>query len=304
MKNVMVVGGYAATELAKGMARRLQSSYSSLIVDHFPDGEFRIRYPKPVKGKTVILVESLGQPNDKIVEMLFAAYTAKDLGAKKVFLVAPYMPYLRQDKRFHPGECVSNGILGKLFHVFDYILTVDPHLHRVKSLKGLFKTKVEHISANSLISDYIAKHMKNPVIIGPDEESYQWAKTVAKYLDCKAIVLKKKRWNSRTVRIKMKEDIDLSKNDVIIVDDIISSGHTMMETVKEAKRQGAKRIYCMTVHAIMADDCDKKLMKLGVKKILSTNAITGKTNVIDLAPMLADKIKSLKSSKTVKRVKK
>lgn len=293
MKNVMVVGGYAGTDLARSVARHLQSSYSSLVVNHFPDGEFRIRYPKPVKGKTVILVESLGQPNDKLIEMLFAAYTAKDLGAKKVFLVAPYMPYLRQDKRFHPGECVSNGILGKLFRVFDYILTVDPHLHRVKSLKGLFKTKVEHISANKLIADYVKKNMKDPLIMGPDEESYQWAKTVAKYLDCHAIVLKKKRWNSRTVKIKINMDLDLSKNDVIIVDDIISSGHTMMETVKEVKRLGAKRIYCMCVHAIMADNSEQKLKKLGVKKVLSTNSITGKTNVMNLAPALAEKLKEV-----------
>lgn len=291
MAGVIVVGGYDAGNMGRSIARKIKANYSDLVVDHFPDGEFRLRYPKPVKGKTVILVESLGHPNDKLIEIIFAAYTAKDLGAKKVFLIAPYMPYLRQDKRFHPGECVSNSILGKMFHVFDYILTVDPHLHRVKSLRGLFKTKVKHISANRAIANYVSEHMNNPIVIGPDEESYQWARTVAKYLKCHAVVLKKKRWNARTVKIKIKEELELSKNDVVIVDDIISTGHTMIETVKEAKRLGAKRIYCMGVHAILADNADRKLKKLGIKGIIATNAVTNKYDKIDLAPILADEIK-------------
>ncbi|RMF06576.1 ribose-phosphate diphosphokinase [Candidatus Woesearchaeota archaeon] len=293
MSDTIVIGGYAAQDLGRKIARHLRSEYASLVVDHFPDGEFRIRYPKKVDGKTVILVESLRNPNDKIVEVIFAAYTAKDLGAKKVFLVAPYMPYLRQDKRFHPGECVSNAILGKMFHVFDFILTVDPHLHRVKSLRGLFRTRVKHISANRLIADYIKKNLENPVIIGPDEESYQWAKTVAKYINSHAIILKKKRYNSRSVRIKIKEDVDFKNSSVVLVDDIISSGHTMMETVKEAKKHGAKKIYCMCVHAILADNADKKLKKLGIKGLVATNSVPSPYSRIDLSGTLAEELKKV-----------
>ena len=115
-----------------------------------------------------------------LLNILFAAETAKDLGAKKVILAAPYLAFLRQDKRFHPGEAITSKIMAKLLnHSIDKIITIDPHLHRYKSLNEIFSIPTKRLTANGAIADYIRRNFKNPVIIGPDEESYQWARKIA-----------------------------------------------------------------------------------------------------------------------------
>jgi len=287
---MIIVGCSASQELARKIARKLKAEFLALEVRHFPDGEIYLRFKKTVKGNTVVLVQSFFDPEEKIIEVLFAAHTAKDLGAKKVILMAPYLAYMRQDKRFHPGECISSHVMAKLFRVFDELITIDPHLHRIHKLSNLFKMKTKRLSANSLISAYIKKHFKNILVVGPDEESYQWARKVAEKIKAHAIVLKKRRYTSRKVRIKIHGENIKGKN-IIIVDDIISTGHTMIETVREAKRHGAKNVYCLCVHGIFAEDAYKKLKKAGAKQIISTNTVPSKTSKIDVSDIIADSLK-------------
>lgn len=287
---MIIIGCSASKDLAKKISKKLKKPYSELFVSKFPDNELYVRFKTNVKNKTVVLVQSLFEPNEKIIEILFAAYTAKDLGAKKLVLVAPYLAYMRQDKRFHPSGCISSEVIAKLFRVFDELITIDPHLHRHHSLRKLFKIKSKKLSANSLIADYIKKHFKNSIILGPDEESYQWAKKVAEKIKSHAIVLKKRRYTSRKVRIKIK-GMNLKGKNIVVVDDIISTGHTMMETVKEAKHLGAKKIECVCVHGIFAENAYEKLKKLGVKRIVSTNTIPNKAAKIDVSGLIADSLK-------------
>lgn len=154
----------------KKIAQKLKKPYSALEVTRFPDSEIKLRFNVNVKGKDVVLVQSFyGIVNDCVIEALFAAETAKDLGAKMIILVAPYFPYLRQDKRFNPGECVSLQTIAKnVDEDFDEVYIIDPHLHREKTLKHIFKIKAHKLTANPLIEDYIKKKIKAPVIIGPD----------------------------------------------------------------------------------------------------------------------------------------
>ena len=287
---MIIVGWSASQKIAKEIAKKLKKPYYDLKVDSFPDGETHLRFTNNAKGKNVVLVQTLNNPNDKLIEVIFAAYTAKDLGAKKVTLVAPYMAYLRQDKRFHSGECVSNKIIAKLFEVFDEIITIDPHLHRIKSLGKLFHKKTITLTANPLLSQYIKSKIKNAAVIGPDAESFQWALDVAKSAGCKATVLKKKRYSSTTVRIKLHEPELVKGKNVVIVDDIISTGHTMMETIKESKRAGAKSIYCICVHGIYADNSLPKLRKMGAK-VIATNTIEGETSKINVAELISQALK-------------
>ncbi len=287
---MIIIGCSASRKIAREISRKLRRPYYDLKVDSFPDGETHLGFANDLKGKNVVLVQTLNNPNDKLIEVIFAAYTARDLGAKKVTLVVPYMAYLRQDKRFHAGECVSNRIIARLFSVFDEIITIDPHLHRVKSLGKLFHKKTITLTANPLLAGYIRKNIRDAAVIGPDAESFQWALDVARGAGCRATVLKKKRYSSTTVRIKLHEPKIAKGKNVVIVDDIVSTGHTMMETIKEAKKAGAKSIFCLCVHGIYADNALPKLRKMGAK-VIATDTIPGETSKIGVAGLICDALK-------------
>ena len=290
MKKI-IFGGTNSKEIAKKIARKLKANYGELYSTRFPDGEIYMRYKADVKGKEVVLVNTLHpSPNENMMELIFAAHTAKEVGAKKVTIVAPYLAYMRQDKRFHPGECKSNTIMSKLLGVADRVVTIDPHLHRIKSMREIFKTQTKKLSANKVIADYIDRNIKNVMIVGPDTESYQWAENIAKFLHFHAVVLKKKRYTARKVRIIVKKGVDFKGKNVVLVDDIISTGHTMLEPIKQIKKMGAKKIYCICVHGLFAEGALQKLKKLGAT-VISTNTIINPVSKIDISGLIASALR-------------
>ena len=290
MVSMIVVGCSNGIDLGKSMAKKLGVPFSPLLTQQFPDGELKLKFSVSPKGKHIVLVQTLHPPNEQMMELVFALHTAKELGALKVTLVIPYMAYLRQDKRFHPGECKSNSIAAGLLSSADKVITIDPHLHRIKSLREVFKTKSVALSANSLLAQFIKKHYHREVIIGPDAESYQWAERIAEQVKAHAVVLKKKRFGSRKVSIKIKGDVDIKGKTVVIVDDIISSGHTMMETIKECKRLGVKHVICLTVHGIFAEGALQKIRRLGAT-VHATNTVGNPVADIDVSALLADALR-------------
>lgn len=277
-------GGHLGSKIAK----LLNKSHSTLIVDKFPDGELRVRFGCDVKGREIVFVQSFYRDvSDCIVEMILAAHTAIELGAKKAVLAAPYFPYMRQDKRFHEGEAVSQKIIASLVDkYFDEVCIMDPHLHREDKLEHVFRIKSKKLTANSLIAEYIKKNIRNPVIIGPDEESYKWARHVADMLGVESRILVKKRYSSYHVRVFLNKKLDLKGKSIIIVDDIISTGHTILETAKELRKLGAKKIHCICVHGIFANDALGKLRKAGIK-VVSTNTVPNKFAKIDVSGVIA-----------------
>ena len=285
---MLIVSCSHGKHLGKLITTKLKAQHSYLIVGKFPDDELYLRFGVSLKNKAVTLVQSFYKNiSDCIIEVLLAAKTASELGAKKVILVAPYFPYLRQDKRFHTGEAISQSIIGDLFgKYFNTVYLLDPHLHRRFKLNQIFNVKALKLTSNSLIAKYIKEHVKNPVIIGPDEESYKWARNVANILNVESRILKKKRLSSYHVEIKLNKKIDLENKNAVIVDDIVSTGHTILETAKILKKLGAENIYCICVHGIFANDALKKLHKAGIKDV-STNTIPNKVAKIDVSGVIA-----------------
>jgi len=291
MSSKIVLGLCPSENLARSIAKNIKCSYRTIKTNKFPDGEFYIRFPVGVKRKDLIIVQSLVDPNEKIVELLFIGNTAKELGAKKITLVAPYLAYMRADRRFHKGEVVSSRVLARvLSSCFDEVVTIDPHLHRIKRLSDIFSIKTKRLTSVGLIADFIKSHYKQPVIIGPDAESFQWAKAVAEQLKTKAYILKKRRFGSRDVVIKTKE-LDIRGGNVVIVDDIISTGHTMVETIRAAKRANARNIYCVCVHGLFLEGAYGKIRQAGAKRIVTTNTIPSKNSKIDVSSLIAEAIK-------------
>lgn len=280
-------------KLAQSIARRLKAAYSPLTISSFPDGDIYLKYNTSLKGKNLVIVQSFHPSSDaSLLRVLFAAETAKDLGARKVILVAPYLAYMRQDRRFHPGEAISSRIMAKLLNYsIDKIITIDPHLHRYKSLKTIFTIPAIRLTANSVIAEYIGKKFDRAktVIIGPDWESFQWAESIAAKTGIRSTVLEKTRFTSTKVKVKMVKPISLKGKNIVIIDDIISTGHTIIEAAKKAKSLGAKSITAIGVHGLFVEGLTT-LQKAGIK-VISTNCIEHKTNKIDVAPVIVEALK-------------
>ena len=270
------------------IAKRLNAMHFDLTVSKFPDDELYIRFGLDLRNKSAVLVQSFyGNISDCILEAFFAAKTARELGAEKVVLAAPYFPYMRQDKRFHKGEAVSQSLLaGLIDECFDSVKIIDPHLHRKNRLDDIFKISSTNITANSLIADYIRRNVKSPVIVGPDEESYKWAKNVADMLGFESTILKKTRHSSYSVSVKMDKKITFKNKNAVIVDDIVSTGHTILETAKILYNLGAKNVYCICVHGIFAGNALNKLKKAKIR-VISTNTIPNKAAKIDVSGLIA-----------------
>ena len=212
-----------------------------------------------------------------------------------MILVAPYLAYMRQDKMFNYGECISSRVMAKLLNnSFDKIITIDPHLHRYKSMKDIFSISAKKLTANSVISDFIRKKIKDPVIIGPDGESYQWAEIIAKSVGCEVTVFRKKRYSSRHVEEEMIKKVDIKGKNVVIVDDIISTGHTIIEAAKKARKLGAKTITAIGVHGLFVENAIAKLKKAKINNIFSTNCIDHKTNKIDISSIIVKELSKIR----------
>ncbi len=286
----LIFGGTNSAPLAKEIALRSKSQHAIMRVNHFPDGELYIRFMSSVKQKNIVIVNSM-QPNpqEALGEILFAALTARAQGAKKIVLIIPYMGFMRQDKQFHTGESVSSQSMGFLLSkVADKIITIDPHLHRYHSLSQVFSIPAIHLSAVSALAQHIKEHWTRATIIGPDGESNQWATAVAKIADCGVVIVKKKRYTANKVRTKL-VDSGFKDKTVIIVDDIISTGHTMHEVVKQLRAIGAAHIICMGVHGVFASGALVRLQKAGAQ-VITTDTIINPTSKISVATLLAEAI--------------
>ena len=287
MKTV-VFGGEGSEKFARTLARRIRAKYAEPVVTFFPDGELKMKIPEDVKRKHAVFVYSFHpNPNKILIEALFALGAAKQLKARKITLVLPYMGFLRQDKMFHRGEAMSNRIVANLLSRADKVITMDPHLHRISSLKQIFKTRTKRVTATGVIAEHIKKKHKNAIIMGPDEESAQWISAVAIKARAESIVLKKKRYSSRKVKIVVKSKIPLKGKKVVLVDDIISTGHTLIEPIKQLKRMGVKSVTCIGVHGIFVENALKKLKKLGAR-VETTNTIQNPAAKIDVTKTFAE----------------
>lgn len=291
----VIVFSLPGNEIMGGkLAKRLGAETGEAIIHQFPDGESYVKLNSNVKGKCVILVCTLHEPNDKLLPLYFLSQTAKDLGANCTCLVTPYLAYMRQDKRFQPGEGVTSTYFGKLISSFaDSLTTVDPHLHRRNSLSEVYQIPNKVIHAAAHISQWIKANIEKPVLIGPDSESVQWVSEVAKNAGAPFTILQKIRHSDRDVEVSIPDVENYKDHTPVLVDDIISTARTMIETVEHLKRAGMKPPVCIGVHAVFALNAYEELINSGVETIVTCNTIPHKTNKIDLSDILAENIRDL-----------
>jgi ribose-phosphate pyrophosphokinase len=255
---------------------------------HFPDGETYLRLRTVVRGRPVVVAANLDRPDAKFLALEFLARLARDLGATRIGLVAPYLPYMRQDKRFKPGEAVTSNYFATLVsRSFDWMVTVDPHLHRRTALSQIYTIPAEAVHAAPLISQWIHDHVRAPLVIGPDIESSQWVAAVASDADAPYRILTKHRYGDRRVKVSSPRAA-VQSGTPVIVDDILSTARTMIEAVRNVRSGTGKAPYCVAIHGIFADDADRALKRAGARGVVTCNTVPHPSNRIDVSPLLAD----------------
>ncbi|VVC77183.1 Ribose-phosphate pyrophosphokinase [Aquicella siphonis] len=294
MENAILFSMPDQTQFARMVAEKSTIALGYTEQRKFPDGESYIRIISDVTNKTAIIVCSLNDPNDKLLPLMFMAQTLRELGAKKICLALPYLPYMRQDKRFHPGEAITSILFARFVSKWaDALVTIDPHLHRFHSLNEIYSVRPAHVlHATKEIARWIRQNAASPFLIGPDEESRQWVAEIAHQANAPFIICEKARLGDTTVTVSLPELPDLNTVPILI-DDIISSGASMLATLRQLIEKGFKQPVCIGVHALFNSTTEQNLRLAGASKIITCNTITHATNEIDITGLIATGIMQL-----------
>ncbi|MFT3956896.1 MAG: ribose-phosphate diphosphokinase [Piscinibacter sp.] len=276
--------------LATALAHELRCELAFVAEHRFPDGEIKLTLP-PALPERVLVLRGLQQPNDRLVQLLLTAKTARTLGAKHLTLASPYLAYMRQDIAFQPGEAISQRIVvGFLGDLFERVVTIDPHLHRIASLDEVMHgAKGVALSAAPLLGRWIAAQWpaeRPPLLVAPDEEAEQWVRAAGEATGLKGVVCRKTRRGDRDVAVELPAG-DLAGREVVIIDDVSSTGHTLVQAAHALNARGVASIDAAVVHALFGGDAIARLNAAGVRHVWSTDAIPHPSNVTSVAPLLA-----------------
>lgn len=289
MKTLFVFPGHE--QLGLSICNQAGLQLGEMTVRHFPDGESYVRIHTNIEGHEVYLLCSLDRPDTKAMALLFFAETAREMGAESIRLIAPYLGYMRQDKQFQPGEAVTSPIFAHfLSRYFDALITIDPHLHRTHALGEIYTIPTKVLHANLLVADWIRDNISRPLLIGPDEESQQWVEIIAERANAEYIVLKKERFGDREVHVSFPDLAAYHDLMPVLVDDIISTAQTMIQTIKQIKGQHPLSITCVGIHAVFAEQSFQALKAVGVERIVTSNTIPHISNQIDVSMILAESL--------------
>ncbi len=275
------------THLAVPLSAALGVPLRRVEVHRFPDGESKLRLPAELPPRVAIL-RGLQRPNDKLAELMIVAPAARELGARQLSLVCPYLAYMRQDMAFSPGEAVSQRHIGSALAAwFDQVITVDPHLHRVRDLGQVLPGKRGQVlSAAPLLGAWAARHAQTPILLGPDAEAAQWVRAAAAAQGLQHATCVKQRRGDRDVEVAL-PDLDVTGREVVLIDDVASTGRTLLAAAQALRTRGAVAVDVAVTHALFVGDAVAQLVAAGVRHVWSSDSVAHASNVVSLAPLLA-----------------
>jgi ribose-phosphate pyrophosphokinase len=281
---------------AEAIAQHAGFELGALEVRRFPDQESYVRLLSEVEGRDIDFACTLAKPDPGFLQLIFAADAARSLGARTVNLATPYLAYMRQDKRFKPGEAVTSLSFARLLSSsFDHLVTVDPHLHRHPSLDALYTLSSTTLHAAPVLAGWIGREVEAPLLIGPDAESEQWVGESARAINAPYAVLSKTRHGDRSVEITLPDLSVWAGRQPVLVDDIASSGRTLIEAAKKLGQAGFAPPVCAVVHPLFAEDAFEALRAVSAD-IISTDCVPHPSNRVSLAPLIAETLSGLRDA--------
>ncbi|MDX1440843.1 MAG: ribose-phosphate diphosphokinase [Nitrosopumilaceae archaeon] len=287
-----LIAGASSEDLAKKISKKIKANLVKSEVKIFPDGESKITLKGKISKNKSIVVQSIYPPVDtNLIQILSLIAKVKEQ-SRQVEVVIPYMGYARQDREFLPGEIVTMKVIGKLFKQIGASRVVVMDIHSLIGLKH-FKIKAQNLTAIPDLVNFFKKiKLKNPLVISPDQGGKERAKKFAKLFNSDFIALHKKRdRKTGKVQIETKGLDEVKGRDLIIVDDMISTGGSIIKSTEFLKKQKCKRIFVACTHALLINGAEGKIRKAGVSKIISANTIPGKTSVVDVSSTIAKALK-------------
>ena len=286
---LLIIGGSASQKLAAKVAWELGENLSPIETRRFPDGERYIRIKGEVP-KEVVVIQSTGYPQDEnLMELFLLLKNLKSLGVERTRVVIPYFGYGRQERRFKSGEAVSAVIVAELLEAAGASEIYSINLHE-KNIKEFFNIPVHEISAMPMIANYIKEQIDDPMIIGPDKGALGFAEEISGILGCDCDYLEKIRISPEKVEMKPK-NLDVEGRDVVIIDDIISTGGTIVSASKILKDLGANKVIVGCVHPILVEDALLKIFAAGVDDVFATDTLKSDVSTISVAPLVAGYLK-------------
>jgi ribose-phosphate pyrophosphokinase len=276
---------------AERLARACALPLAAISSHRFPDEELKLTLPGAAVNPpphTLVIYRSLDRPNEKLIELLLVARHARQLGVTRILLVTPYLGYMRQDIAFQPGEIVSQKIIGSfLAELFDAVITVDPHLHRISHLQEAVPlSQAIALSAAPSLAALVAGRRQQPLLMGPDAESAQWVESAGKAESLDYAVCSKIRRGDTQVEIAL-PDIAVRGREVVLLDDVASSGRTLAAATRLLLAAGAHSVDVAVTHALFAGDALQVMQAAGVGEVWSTDCIAHPSNAVPMAPLLA-----------------
>jgi len=274
---------------ASEMAAVAGLPYEEVKIHQFPDGESKITLPESLPEQLIIF-RSLDKPNEKLVELILVAAAARRQGCQHLTLVVPYLCYMRQDIAFHPGEVVSQKIIGQLLaNYFDAVITVDSHLHRINHLVEAIpigEDNAINLTATRPMAEFIQANCEHAFLIGPDAESEQWVKAIASLEKLDFCVAHKQRFGDHEVKVTMPQ-ADFKNRNIVLVDDVASTGRTLEAAISDIKPWQPASISVLVTHALFVGEALSRLQAMGVENIWSCDSISHPTNAVSLAKLIA-----------------
>ena len=290
MVNFTVIGGNASKDLAKRIARRLKAKYVDADTRTFPDGESKITFRHNLKKSVVLVVQSTYPPVDTNLLQILSIISEVKKISSKIYAIMPYMGYARQDRQFLNGEIVTMSVVAKMLQAAGAKKAIVVDIHSKTALRH-FKIPTENVSAIPELVKYLKKlKLKNPVVVSPDTGGSLRAKKFADVLKSDFIVLKKSR-NRKTGKVSIQSTkADVNGKDLIIVDDIISTGGSVVKATQFLKKQKCKRVFVVCTHGLLVGDAEKNIKKAGVTQIISTNTIPRSISKVDVSGVIAQAV--------------
>lgn len=279
--------------LRDSLCEGLRASVGEFNSRKFPDGETYLQIGSEVKNRHCMVLCELSDPDPKYLPLCFLAATLRELGASSVGLIAPYLSYMRQDRRFMEGEAITSRIFAKLVsEEFDWLVTVDPHLHRYHSLGEIYSIPSRVIQGAPALAAWLGLK-SDLLLVGPDSESEQWVANIASICGHPFVIGEKTRTGDRSVSIQLPKLDKYAGKIAIVIDDVISSGQTILECLRALQAGGIDRVKCACIHGIFADGSDSMLLESGLAELISTNSISHSSNAIDITHLFIPAISGI-----------
>jgi ribose-phosphate pyrophosphokinase len=285
-----VIGGGASKDLAKRLARKLKAVYIETETKIFPDGESKITLRKIPKKSVILVVQSTYPPVDTNLLQALSIISQVRKISSRTFAIIPYIGYARQDKQFLSGEVITMSVVAKMLQSAGAKKVIVVDIHSNTALNH-FNIPTENVSAIPELANYFKKlNLKNPLVVSPDMGGSSRSKKFASLLKTDFIVLKKHR-DKKTGSVSIQTaKMDVQGKDLILVDDIISTGSSIIKAAQFLKKQKCKRVFVACTHGLLVDGAEKKIRKAGVSRIISTNTIPGNTSKVDISGILAKSV--------------